>query len=109
MSQKKYRQAELSFRNALAIRPDSPENNLYTGKALASQGHLKKAIVFYDAAIGLDPEFEVAWYLKAEALFELGKPQAAMDYLTKALELNPNYAEAKGLLKKVEEQLKEKG
>ena len=67
---------------------------LRKGEALAVQGKYDDAILAFDEAIRLVPEFADAWYDKGAALYGLGKYNEALQAFNQAISINPQYADA---------------
>jgi tetratricopeptide (TPR) repeat protein len=59
------------------------------GQLYAAQGDWETSVADYTAAIEADPGWPWVYYLRAQALAELGRSAEAQVDLTKALELNP--------------------
>jgi tetratricopeptide (TPR) repeat protein len=51
----------------------------------------EKLLAIAEDAIKINPSNADAWFLKGQCLLELGKYEAAMQYIEKAIELNPYY------------------
>lgn len=65
---------------------------------------LDQAVEYYTRALEISDSDENLYYNLARAHFERGDRQEALDHLHKALELNPNFAEAKQFLEYIEKQ-----
>lgn len=61
-----------------------------------------QAINFFDKAIELYPEYEMAYYLKASCYEELGQKNKAIEFYTKALDINPKYEQATEALRAID-------
>jgi tetratricopeptide (TPR) repeat protein len=68
------------------------------GIKLRQLGMYGEAVRHYERALKLEPKDENLWFNLARALFEGGKGEKAGQALTKAMELNPDFAEAKLLM-----------
>jgi len=80
-------------------KPDRTDLFFKLGKALENSGDIKKAVTYLVRADGADKEnIEIKIHLAKDYL-TLGKHIFAERVLKKALKLNPNHKEAKGLLK----------
>ena len=54
----------------------------------------EKLLAIADYAIKINPSNADAWFLKGQCLLELGRHEEAMQYIDKAIELNPYYKNA---------------
>ena len=59
------------------------------GQLYAESGDWEAAVAAYTAAIEGDPNWPLVFYLRAQALIELGRTDEAQADLTRALELEP--------------------
>jgi len=64
------------------------------GDALARKGRSDDAMLHYDEAIRLQPNYADAYYNRGTVLFAKGRTEEAIADLTKALEMHPNDADA---------------
>ena len=71
------------------------------GIALRREGNLEEAIQFYNKAIRLSPGDEVIHYNLARAYLEIGKRSLALKSLRKALDLRPDFDEAKAMMSRI--------
>ena len=60
------------------------------GAALSNLGRDKEALVYFDQALKLLPNFDAAWLNKGVALAKSGKFDEALECYSKAIESNPN-------------------
>ncbi len=77
---------------------------LVIGMKLQGNGHLRAAITFYEASLRDAPDSDYGYYTNfklATAHDELGDKTLATQYCEKALELNPEFAGAIQLLKRL--------
>ncbi|NJL43417.1 MAG: tetratricopeptide repeat protein, partial [Pseudanabaena sp. SU_2_4] len=72
----------------------SAENFLNRGDSLYEQGRYQEALVYYDRAIQLKPDYAHAWNKRGNTLNELKRYQEALASFDRALQLVPNYFEA---------------
>jgi predicted TPR repeat methyltransferase len=86
--------AERSFREAIALRPDFIQARVNLGNALKEQGRLADAAIEYRAAIELMPQYAPAWNALGSVLAAQGKLPEAEQAARRAVELAPNAAEA---------------
>lgn len=75
--------------------PVDPQFAYNTGNGLFHLGRPLDSTVWYEKAIKLDPKYAAAYFNWAVAALQLTQYQKAGDLLEKALELKPDYAEAK--------------
>lgn len=80
----RYEEAIQLFDKSLEIEPTA-EAYTYKGWTLSHMGDLQRAIAEAEKAIGVDPEFGNPYNDIAVYLIELGKDDAAVSYLEKAL------------------------
>jgi tetratricopeptide (TPR) repeat protein len=91
---KKWDQAIHDFDMALKIMPDSAEAWGHRGLALAKQGKIDDAIVSLERALAIYPKSEHAHNNLGIALRKRD-PRKAVEHLRKAVELDPDFTEAK--------------
>jgi tetratricopeptide (TPR) repeat protein len=86
--------AEAAVSRALAI--DATRTDvLYTeGQVLRRLGRAWDALVVYERALALRPEWGQTYFWMADVWFDLGEPRAALRYLPLALERHPNWMDA---------------
>ena len=92
--------AELSLRKAMAIETTEPQVYLGMGYLRMKQQRWDDAFAAFDHAAQLDPKDAVAVCMSGLVLEKKGKPDEAMLYYGRALQINPNEALAKQLLSK---------
>ena len=88
----KLRQAEHILKKIVKVRPDF-DAYLYLGNILQDMGQREEAIICYEKAIGLNPEFAGTYYNIAAIMQEEGRLDEAIAYYRKVLEFDPHYAE----------------
>ena len=88
----KLKEAELSFRKAIALKPDLAEAHSNLGNLLRDLGQLKEAESYTRKAIQLNPNLAEAYSNLGNILINLGLLKEAEICLIKAIELNPNIA-----------------
>jgi tetratricopeptide (TPR) repeat protein len=64
------------------------------GLVLAKQNRLEEALLQYDKALALNPDFAQAHNNRGRVLRDLGRPKASLDSCNRAVALNPSFAEA---------------
>ena len=90
----KSKEAEISYRKAIEIKPNYAEAHYNLGIMLQDLGKLNEAELSYRKAIEIKPNYAEAHYNLGNILNALGKPKEAEISYRKAIEINPNYAEA---------------
>ena len=86
------------FERSLLIMPNhAPLHNLY-GRALFNKEQLEESSQAYRRAIALDPKLPHSYHGLAQIELSRGDVEASRKYLLKALEIEPRYSEAHGLL-----------
>ncbi len=83
------RRALASCDRALAVDPAYFDALWKRGQLHAAQEDWEAALADYDATIGADPNWPWVYYLRAQALIELGRSDEAQADLDWALELDP--------------------
>lgn len=83
------------FNNALNIDPLNIDVNYYLGMYYQESGHYDKAIQSYNFILEQQPDFYIANFNIAYInLVYLNEFEVAVDYFSRTIELNPEYAEA---------------
>lgn len=83
------------FNNALNIKPANTEVDYYLAMYYQETGEYNKAIQIYNSILDNEPEFYFAVYnIGYINLVYLKEFETAIDYFTKAIEINPEYVEA---------------
>ena len=90
----KLKEAELSYRKAIELKPDFAEAHLNLGIVLKNLDKLKEAELSYHKAIEINPNLSEAHSNLGTVLNNLGKLKEAELSLRKAIELKPDFAEA---------------
>ena len=90
----KLKEAELSYRKAIEIKPDFAEGHSNLGNVLNDLGKLKDAELSYRKAIEINPDFAEAYSNMGITLRDCGKSKEAELSMLKAISLNPNLAKA---------------
>ncbi|MDX1296529.1 MAG: tetratricopeptide repeat protein, partial [Sulfurimonadaceae bacterium] len=65
------------------------------------QGAFEKAKEHYEAALGIDPEYEVTYFNYANLLIDMEESEEAKKMYEKALEIKPDFMQAKFELEKL--------
>ncbi len=90
----KSKDAELSYRKAIEIKPDYAEAQSNLGIILRDLGKLKDAELSYRKAIEIRPDYAEAHYNLGNALRDLGKlKDAELSYIN-AIKIKPDFATA---------------
>jgi tetratricopeptide (TPR) repeat protein len=82
-------QAENAVRQALAIDRDLPLAHFVDGFVKRAKGDHGAALMAFDQALQLKPDFARAYAQKANELINVGRPNEALPLVEKAIELNP--------------------
>ena len=90
----KLKEAELSYRKAIALKPDFAEAYLNLGNILNNIGKLKEAELSFRKVIELKPDFAVAHYNLGNILNSIGELKEAELSFRRAIELKPNFVDA---------------
>jgi tetratricopeptide (TPR) repeat protein len=99
MLQKKYIQASESYARALQIKPHSSLARFNLGKSLAASGKHQNAVFHYQMTAGKDPLINhQIYYFMGNSLYQLGKYSEAINAYSRALQLKPDYKEARKAL-----------
>jgi tetratricopeptide (TPR) repeat protein len=100
--QGKWQEAIVEYRKALKISPDDPGLYYNISMAYTEGRQYIEAYQYLDRALSLNPELwrngEAVCYNIATVYRRYGKKDPAVDFLKKALEINPGYEKAKALL-----------
>jgi tetratricopeptide (TPR) repeat protein len=81
------------LKRELGLNESSVEFRLDLATAFYLLGDLKEALEEFTLLIDTDPDFFPGWLMCGKIILELGKPDEAEFYLTRALSLNPRSAE----------------
>jgi tetratricopeptide (TPR) repeat protein len=95
---RRYADAAVEFRQAIAAKPDSLTAHLNLGAALTQTGDLKGAAAEFDEALRLDPTNTIAHYNLAVLLATDNKHQQAIVHLESVFSVDPNDLSARFLL-----------
>mgnify|MGYP002621652886 CR=1 FL=1 len=94
------------FSNAIQAAPDLPQAYYQRGKLLSAAGKQQQAITDFKTAIAKRmPSSEWAWYEMAKAQAATGQWALAHNALSSALQINPNFSEARQQLAIVQNNL----
>lgn len=89
-----YAKAEVFFKAALELAPDSPVGNYRFANLLKQFGHLNDAVARYSIAIAAKSDYVEAFNNRGAAYHSMGKTvEACADY-RRAIDLNPQLAQA---------------
>ena len=96
MKQNKYIEASQSYSRALQLEPANNLARFNLAKSLASSGKHENALFHYRLAAGKDPFIShQVYYFMGNSLFQLGRYGEAVNTYQKALQLKPDYGEAR--------------
>ncbi|MBI3700283.1 MAG: methyltransferase domain-containing protein [Afipia sp.] len=87
-------EAELGYRDLLAINPDHAGGLSYLGLLAYQSGHSEAGIGLLEQGVDLDGQNPITRYNLALMLAEVGRDDEAILHNRKALELKPDYQEA---------------
>ena len=91
---KEYKEALVSYDQALEVKPDNHEAWNNRGNALRNLGRYEEAIAAYDQALEVKPDKHEAWYNRGIALRNLGRYEEAIAAYDQALKIKPDKQEA---------------
>jgi len=89
-----WRNSELLWTHTLACTSDNSVAHNDLGNALLQKGSVDEAIVHYQKALQIDPDYVDACYNLGNALLQKGAVDEAIAHYQKALQINPDYAKA---------------
>lgn len=96
--QKNYRQAAEWFRKAASVQPDYAPAHKNLGAAYAMNRQFERAREAYEKALALEPASASTYFSLGSVCFELGDRDKAMSYLSRGLELDPDFLQKSGEL-----------
>ncbi len=73
---------------------DELENQMGWGNDFFNSGNFKKAIEYYDNALKMKPNYDLAWIMKGNVLKAMKRLDEAAECFKKALEVNPDSEES---------------
>ncbi|MCK4757572.1 MAG: tetratricopeptide repeat protein, partial [Thermoplasmata archaeon] len=73
---------------------DELENQMTWGNDFFNSGNYKKAIEYYDNALKMKPNYDIAWIMKGNVLSAMERFEEAAGCFKKALEVNPDSEES---------------
>lgn len=88
-----YDMAEMYFQRAVKLDPQFSLGYLNLGGVYAMKQLYPRAREYYEKTISLAPGLVAAYYSLGAVCFQLGDDQAALNYLSKGLELEPDFLE----------------
>lgn len=86
--------AEADYQSITEINPFNQQAFLYLGQLFITQKKLNEAIVLFDDAIDLNPNFGAAYHERGRAKLLNGDKDGSIEDMKKALELNPKEGES---------------
>jgi len=101
------KEAELAFHEVLKLNPNT--TNIYNSLGILYRRNrdYPGAIQAYEKALRVNPEDENIFFNLGRALFEAGDPKRAKVYLQRSVEICPGFSEARVLLDKVVDHLRQ--
>jgi len=93
-----WRNSESLWAHTLACTSDNYIAHDSLGNALFQKGSVDEAIIHFQKALKINPDYEEACYNLGNALFQKGNVDEAIVHYQQALEINPVYAEAQNNL-----------
>ncbi len=91
---RRYSEAEIDYREALAIAPDSSTIRINLGYVLAAQRKLEEARTELTTAAGQDPNNALSQYNLGLVLQDLNETAGAIQAYRRAVQVDPDFAEA---------------
>jgi len=86
------------FERLARFNPGNAEVRYYHGVTLLAMNRFPEGIAEFDAAIGLDPNFNMPYYAAYLALWEKGERERSLTYLQRWVDLHPDDGQAAALL-----------
>lgn len=96
---KKWKNAIIEFITSLKKIRDITKNNYELGRHHYDLGNFGDAVMRFKLVTWLEPKHADGWYWLASSYIALEKKQQAIVALKKAIELKPNWQEARDMLK----------
>ena len=93
-----WRNSESLWAHTLACTSDNDIAHNGLGDALSQNGRVGEAIVHFQKALEINPDYAEACYNLGNALLQKGDVDGAIVHFQKALEIKPDYAEAQNNL-----------
>lgn len=90
------------FRANVALQPTNPGARLDYGQALVLANQFAEAATQYQEAVRIDPNSPLAHYGLAVAMLHAGQVDSAKVHLEQALRLRPDFANARNLLRRIQ-------
>jgi len=91
--QQNYDLAEMHFQRAIKLDPQFSLGYLNLGAVYAMKQLYPRAREYYERTISLTPGLVAAYYSLGAVCFQLGDDEAALNYLSRGLELEPDFLE----------------
>jgi predicted O-linked N-acetylglucosamine transferase (SPINDLY family) len=89
--QKRFTEAIVAYRQAIAMDPDLAEAHCNLGNALLEENQTDSSIAAYRQAIGLNPNLPQTFFNLGKALYDQGQLDDAIAAARQAIALRPNY------------------
>ena len=91
--QRRFKEATIAYRDALAVRPLNLESHLNLGLALQAQDKFDEAVAAYEAAVAIAPDFAEAHLRLGTALCQNGNQVRGIAVLRQATAIEPQNAQ----------------
>ncbi len=102
LRQRRYGEAEVDGRRAVAAKPENPRAWLNLASALVNEKKPAEAVEMATGALRVRPRYAEARVVRALAYLELGRAGDAQADLQAALAIDPTHAQARYLLARIE-------
>lgn len=99
--EREYDAALQKYKRSLMLDPDDDLTHNAVAAVLRKMGRLDEAQEHYKSAVDIDDSFEETYYNYGELLLEKDDREGARMMFEKALELKPDYSEAKAALERL--------
>ena len=87
------------YQQSLLAKADFPETQMVIGGVALITRNIPAAISAFSRAVEMDPQLTKAWIMLAKIHVAIGQTDEAKQTLIKAIKINPNSEELRGLIK----------
>lgn len=101
LRQRRYAEAELDGRRAVAEKPDNPRSWLNLASALVNEDEPAEAVAMATEALNVRPRYAEAHVIRAIGYAQLGRTDDARADLEAALAIDPTHARARHMLARI--------